>query len=68
MPSKIPKAKSPATLEEVRDRFGTLPYMTYRQACRLRDFLTEHSLGECLELGFFHGLSSADVTPPNSSS
>jgi predicted O-methyltransferase YrrM len=51
----------PATLEDVRRQFGELPYMTYLQACRLRDFLTKHSLKNCLELGFFHGLSSAYI-------
>ena len=54
-------ARGPATLLEVRDRFGTLPYMTFSKACRLRDFLTEHALKNCLELGFFHGLSSAYI-------
>ncbi len=48
-------------LERVRDHVGTLPYMTFAQAERLRGFLLENRLRDCLELGFFHGVSSAYI-------
>ena len=53
--------RRPATIDEVRERYGSLPYMTFSQACRLRDHLVEHSSKNCLELGFYHGLSSAYI-------
>jgi predicted O-methyltransferase YrrM len=48
-------------LERVRDHVGTLPYMTFAQAERLHGFLLENRLRDCLELGFFHGVSSAYI-------
>ncbi len=48
-------------LERVRDHVGALPYMSYWQAQRLRAFLLENHLRDCLELGFFHGVSSAYI-------
>ena len=60
-PARKLTASRPATVEEVREQFGTLRYMTYRQARRLQEFLTLHALKDCLELGFYHGLSSAYI-------
>jgi len=54
-------SRPPATIEEVRARVGTLPYMLFRQATRLNDFLSAHELRNCLELGFYHGVSSAYI-------
>jgi predicted O-methyltransferase YrrM len=35
--------------------------MNVRQAQRITDFLAENRLSDCLELGFFHGVSSAYI-------
>ncbi len=48
-------------LDEVQKYVGSLPYMGFAQASRLRDFINEHRLRDCLELGFFHGVSSAYI-------
>jgi len=48
-------------LEQVHESLGSLPYMTIRQARRLTEFLEQHQLRDCLELGFFHGVSSAYI-------
>lgn len=46
-------------LERVRNHVGDLKYMTFAQARRMRDFLYEHDLFDVLELGFYHGVSTA---------
>jgi predicted O-methyltransferase YrrM len=48
-------------IDQVHEYVGSLPYMTIRQARRITDFLQQHELSECLELGFFHGVSSAYI-------
>ncbi len=48
-------------LLQVEQAFPDLPYMTVAQAGRLQAFLAERDLSECLELGFFHGKSSAFI-------
>ena len=48
-------------LEQVHEYLGALPYMTVRQARKLTKFLERHQLRDCLELGFFHGVSSAYI-------
>jgi predicted O-methyltransferase YrrM len=49
------------TLARVRDVVGTLPYMRYEEAERLLRLIDQHALGDCLELGFFHGVSSCYI-------
>lgn len=49
------------TIEEVHRKYGSLPYMGIAQAKKLRDLITESDLSRCLELGFFHGKSSAFI-------
>ncbi len=48
-------------IERVRQTLGDLPYMRFEQAEVLSRFLHEHKLRNCLELGFFHGVSSAYI-------
>lgn len=48
-----------AGIHEVAERFPDLRYMTIDQAETLDRFLKKHRLTNCLELGFFHGKSSA---------
>lgn len=48
-------------LLQVEHAFPDLPYMTVAQAGQLQAFLAERDLSECLELGFFHGKSSAFI-------
>lgn len=48
-----------AGIDEVEERFPDLLYMKHEQAETLDRFLKEHRLTNCLELGFFHGKSSA---------
>ena len=58
------RAITPAVMnaiEEVRARVGNFPYMQFRQAERLRSFVSTHRLRNCLELGFYHGVSSAYI-------
>lgn len=50
-----------AAVKAVQDELGALPYMTPKQANRLGRLLAEHDLRDCLELGFFHGKSSAFI-------
>jgi predicted O-methyltransferase YrrM len=46
---------------EVRESLQDLPYMSLRQAEILYDFISESKLRTCLELGFYHGVSSAYI-------
>ena len=48
-------------IELVREKFDNLPYMTYRQARKIKEFITSNNLAKCLELGFYHGKSSAFI-------
>ncbi|GAB5377990.1 MAG: hypothetical protein AcusKO_44520 [Acuticoccus sp.] len=43
----------------VNERFGHLKYMSYKKAQFLHKFCNEHDIDDVLELGFFHGKSSA---------
>ena len=47
--------------EMVFERIGTLPYMRLEQAIIFYEFVTENRLTNCLELGFFHGVSTAYI-------
>ena len=48
-------------LDQVDTAFGSLPYMTRKQANRLRDLIRNNNACDILELGFFHGKSSAYI-------
>ena len=48
-------------IDEVDRHFHDLPYMKVEQAAKLERFLKRHRLTSCLELGFFHGKSSAFI-------
>jgi predicted O-methyltransferase YrrM len=48
-----------SSIEDVDRRWGRLKYMGIEQARFLRDFINTHDLAELLELGFFHGKSTA---------
>jgi predicted O-methyltransferase YrrM len=45
--------------ERVREEFDDLPYMNHHQATFLRDLVVEHDVRDILEVGFYHGKSSA---------
>jgi len=47
--------------EQVFERLGTLPYMKLPQARIIYDLITGNRLCNCLELGFFHGVSTAYI-------
>lgn len=46
-------------VDQVRDRFGGLEYMRHDEALLLQKFVTRHSVRDILEIGFYHGKSSA---------
>ncbi len=46
-------------IEEVKESFGDLEYMQHREAVFMRDFIVKHGTREILEIGFYHGKSSA---------
>jgi predicted O-methyltransferase YrrM len=46
-------------LERVRSAFEDLPYMRHPQAKLMRDLIVEHDSRDLLEIGFYHGKSSA---------
>lgn len=48
-------------LERIHDKVGKLPYMTIAQARKLEAFFDAEQIGDCLELGFYHGVSSAYI-------
>lgn len=50
-----------AAVRRVDQRFAKLPYMSVAQAGWLEGFLEERGLSQCIELGFFHGKSSAFI-------
>ena len=45
--------------EKVRSVFDDLEYMRHPQARLIRDFVVEHNSRDILEIGFYHGKSSA---------
>jgi predicted O-methyltransferase YrrM len=47
--------------DEVMSVWEKLPFMTARQATYVRDFIDRHDIELVIELGFFHGKSSACV-------
>ncbi len=47
--------------EKVRSLFGNLEYMHHPQAKLLRDLIIECDAQDILEIGFFHGKSSAYI-------
>ena len=49
------------TIDLVREKFGHLPCMTYKQATKIEEFIKSKNLANCLELGFYHGKSSAFI-------
>ena len=46
-------------IERVREAFGDLEYMGHQDAKFIRDFIVKHDVRDILEIGFFHGKSSA---------
>ncbi len=48
-------------LERIQDKVGKLPYMTIAQARKLDAFFDSEHICDCLELGFYHGVSSAYI-------
>ena len=48
-----------SSIEEVNARWGHLKHMSPKKASRLRRLIIENDLADLLELGFFHGKSSA---------
>lgn len=47
--------------EQVRSELGDVPHMSLEQGRTLWEFLVRNKLSDCLELGFFHGTSSAYI-------
>lgn len=45
--------------ERVKSRFDDLPYMGHSQAALMRDLVSERDARDILEIGFYHGKSSA---------
>jgi predicted O-methyltransferase YrrM len=45
--------------ERVEASFDELPYMRHPQATFMREFIIEHDVRDILEIGFYHGKSSA---------
>jgi predicted O-methyltransferase YrrM len=46
-------------IDRVRETFGDLEYMRHPDAMFMRDFIIKHGSQDILEIGFFHGKSSA---------
>lgn len=46
-------------LNAVKESFGDLEYMQHREAEFMRDFIVKHDSRDILEIGFYHGKSSA---------
>jgi predicted O-methyltransferase YrrM len=46
-------------IEKVSETFGELEYMRHPDAMFMRDFIVKHDSRDILEIGFFHGKSSA---------
>lgn len=45
--------------DRVTEKFGNIEYMRYHDAVFMRDFIVKHDCRDILEIGFFHGKSSA---------
>ncbi len=48
-----------SNIERVESRFGQLEYMRHAEALSMRDFIIKHDARNLLEIGFYHGKSSA---------
>ncbi|MEE2946055.1 MAG: class I SAM-dependent methyltransferase [Pseudomonadota bacterium] len=48
-------------LDKVDELFGDIPYMTRPRANLVKDLITQHQLRDIIEIGFFHGKSSAYI-------
>lgn len=48
-------------LDKVDELFGDIPYMTRPRADLIKDLVTQHQLRDMIEIGFFHGKSSAYI-------
>lgn len=48
-------------IEKVRDYVGKLPYLKFAQAQKIARLINENAIRNCLELGFFHGVSTAYI-------
>ncbi len=48
-------------IEKVCDYVGKLPYMRFDQAQKIAQLIKDNSIRHCLELGFFHGVSTAYI-------
>ena len=46
-------------VDQVQNRFGDLEYMRHDEALLMRKFIARHRVRDILELGFYHGKSSA---------
>ena len=46
-------------IDTVTEKFGNLPYMKPKQAAFLKQFIVNNNVTDILELGFFHGKSTA---------
>jgi predicted O-methyltransferase YrrM len=46
---------------EIHDGLKGLPFMRLEQGLQIQEFILRHGLSQCLELGFYHGVSSAYI-------
>ena len=46
-------------IESVKSSFGALEYMQHHEALFMRNFIAQHDARDILEIGFYHGKSSA---------
>jgi predicted O-methyltransferase YrrM len=46
---------------EIKERLGDLPYMRLEEGEKVFNLIQTHRLYKCLELGFYHGASSAYI-------
>lgn len=57
---KQPRGPLPMrNIDRVESEFGSLDYMSHAEALIMRDFVVRHAVRDILELGFYHGKSSA---------
>jgi predicted O-methyltransferase YrrM len=50
-----------SNIERVAGQFGQLEYMRHAEALFMRDFIIKHDARDILEIGFYHGKSSAYI-------
>ena len=50
--------ESSMTPLEVKDRLGSIPWMTLEQGQTISHFIQKHAVSDVLELGFCHGVST----------